>query len=51
MNIGIEDVYVFSRLLDIDQTGLYPSMRKPIIDDLVKKIGRATELFLGKDSG
>jgi len=50
MNIGIKDVYVFSRLLQTDRTDIYTNMRKPIIEELVSKIGRLTELFLGSKS-
>lgn len=51
MNIGIEDVYVLTKLIDYGQTSEYTKMRKPIIEHMVRNIGRATELFLGKDGG
>jgi 2-polyprenyl-6-methoxyphenol hydroxylase-like FAD-dependent oxidoreductase len=50
MNIGIEDAFVFSKLLSTDRTEMYTDLRKPILEEMIKKINKATDVFLGKQN-
>jgi 2-polyprenyl-6-methoxyphenol hydroxylase-like FAD-dependent oxidoreductase len=48
MNIGIEDAFVFTKLLSIDRTEMYNDLRRPVLEHLVKRISQANTMFLGK---
>lgn len=46
MNIGIEDVYVLSKLMKQGLQGEYTDMRKPILEKMVHRIEKLTDSFL-----
>ncbi len=48
MNLGIEDAYVFAALVAEDRLSDYESLRRPVIESVVKTVARATEIPRGK---
>lgn len=48
MNLGIEDAYVFAALVAENRLEDYETLRRPVIESVVKTVARATELPRGK---
>ena len=46
MNIGIEDVFVFTDLLKNNKLSEYDSRRKEVLQTMIKKIRRMSEFML-----
>ena len=48
MNLGIEDAYVFAALVAENRLSEYEAHRRPVIESVVKRVARATEIPRGK---
>ena len=48
MNLGIEDAWVWANLLGAGSVGDYPRLRKPVIDSVVARVKRATQMMRGQ---